>query len=74
MEINEDKIHRSDIFCEITGCTRGETVNMKHLCKLVTHPQGLFKCSQGEKILFINKVEESIHLTLAKSLVEEINL
>lgn len=74
MLINEDNIHRSKIFCELTGAHTGETVNLKHLTELILNPQGLFKEAQGERILYINKVEEPDDLLLAKSLVEEINL
>jgi probable selenium-dependent hydroxylase accessory protein YqeC len=74
MLINEDKVHRSKIFCEITGAQQGDTVKLEHLTKLIMHPQGLFKGAQGEKILYINKVEESEQLVLAKLLACEINL
>ena len=74
MLINEDKVHRSKIFCEITGSQQGDTVKLEHLTKLVMHPQGLFKGAQGEKILYINKVEEPEQLVLAKLLACEINL
>lgn len=74
MVINEDKVHRSKIFREITGSQEGEIVKLEHLCKVVTHPLGLFKGAQGEKILYINKVEEPGNLILAKLLVKEINL
>lgn len=74
MLINEDNIHRSKIFCEITGAKTGDTVNLKHLTELIFNPKGLFKGAQGERILFINKVENPNDLTLAKLLAEEINL
>jgi probable selenium-dependent hydroxylase accessory protein YqeC len=74
MLINEDKVHRSKIFCEITGAQQGDTVKLEHLTKLIMHPQGLFKGAQGEKILYINKVEEPEQLVLAKRLACEINL
>ena len=62
------------IFCEITGAKEGETVKLEHLSKIIIHPQGLFKGAQGDRILYINKVEEPIHLTLAEQLIKEINL
>lgn len=74
MLINEDKVHRSKIFCEITGADQGDTVKLEHLTKLIMHPQGLFKDAQGEKILYINKVEDPEQLVLAKLLACEINL
>ena len=74
MVINEDNVHRSKIFCQLTGAKQGETVKLEHLSKLIMHPQGLFKSAQGEKILYINKVDGPNDLILAKSLVNEINL
>ena len=72
--ISEDKVHRSKIFCKITGTDQGDTVKLEHLTKLIMHPQGLFKGAQGEKILYINKVEDPEQLVLAKLLACEINL
>ncbi|MGH4138996.1 selenium cofactor biosynthesis protein YqeC [Clostridium sp.] len=74
MLINEDNIHRSKIFCEITGAHEGEIVNLKYLTELILNPKGLFKGAKGQLILYINKVEEPNDLILAKSLVEEIKL
>ena len=73
MVINENNVHRSKIFCEITGAKEGDNVKLEHLLRLITHPLGLFKGSLGERILYINKVEEPTHLTLAERLVKEIN-
>ena len=73
MVINEDKVHRSKIFCIITGAEEGDTVKFEHLLKLIIHPKGLFKGSLGKRILYINKVEEPTHLTLAEQLVKEVN-
>jgi probable selenium-dependent hydroxylase accessory protein YqeC len=72
--VSEDKVHRSKMFCEITGAQPGDTVKLEHLVKLIMHPQGLFKGAQGEKLLYINKVEEPDQLVLAKLLACEINL
>jgi len=73
MVINEDKVHRSKMFCKVTGAEEGETVKLEHLAKLILHPLGMFKGSLGKRILYINKVEEPTHLTLAEQLVKEIN-
>ena len=72
--INEDTIHRSKIFCELTGAKQGDTVKLEHLSKLVLHPKGLFKGAKGEKIIYINKVETTKDLILAKNLIRKINL
>jgi len=72
--VSEDKVHRSKIFCEITGMQQGDTVKLENLTKLIIHPQGLFKDAQGEKVLYINKVEDSEQLVLAKLISCEIKL
>jgi len=72
--VNEDSVHRSKIFCEITGAHEGEIVKIEHLVELILNPEGLFKGAKGEKILFINKVEEPNDLILAKLLAAEIKL
>ncbi|WP_291633379.1 selenium cofactor biosynthesis protein YqeC [Clostridium sp.] len=74
MVISEDSVHRSKIFREITGAKEGETVNLENLLKIVMNPLGLFKAALGEKILYINKVEGSRDLILAKSLVKQVKL
>ena len=72
MVINEEKVHRSKIFCKITGADEGDTVKFEHLSKLVLHPLGLFKGALGNRILYINKVEEPTHLIVAERLAKEI--
>ncbi|HEY8892158.1 MAG TPA: selenium cofactor biosynthesis protein YqeC [Clostridium sp.] len=72
--INEDNIHRSEIFSEITGGKYGEAVTLEHLLNLVINPLGLFKGALGEKILFINKVNGPDDFASANLLVNKITL
>ena len=74
MVINEEKIHRSKIFCKITGAKEGDTVIIEHLLRLIMHPRGLFKAAQGKRILYINKIEESNDLILAELLALKLSL
>ena len=74
MTINEENVHRSKVFEEITGAEQGDIVKLEHLSKLIRHPLGLFKWAIGEKILYINKVEEPVHVVLANYLIKKINL
>jgi probable selenium-dependent hydroxylase accessory protein YqeC len=74
MVISEDNIHRSKIFCELTGAKQRELVNLEHLFNIIINPLGLFKAALGEKILYINKVEGPSDLTLANTLANEVNL
>jgi probable selenium-dependent hydroxylase accessory protein YqeC len=70
--VNEDNVHRSKIFCELTGAKQGETIKLEHLFKVIVNPLGLFKAALGEKILYINKVEGESGRVLATSLANEI--
>lgn len=72
MVVSEDNVHRSNIFCELTGAKQGDNVELEHLFKVIINPLGLFKAALGEKILFINKVEGQRDMILATSLVNEI--
>lgn len=73
MDICERNVHRKEAFCRITYGQEGEKITYKHLVSLIVHPQGLFKNSKGEKILFINKADDLYDLNKAKMLKEEIN-
>ncbi|MCC3865275.1 putative selenium-dependent hydroxylase accessory protein YqeC [Terrisporobacter petrolearius] len=57
LNINEDNIHRLDEFLKVINDEESQKVKVKHLKNLVLNKSGLFKFSQGEKILFINKAE-----------------
>lgn len=56
--VNRDNVHRINEFMDITEANINEKITIEHMIKLVLHEQGLFKNSRGEKILFINQVEE----------------
>lgn len=70
LNINEENIHRSPIFCELTNTKVGDTVNIENIADMITNPNGLFKNSFGEKILYINKVENSNTINNAKKLIK----
>lgn len=57
LPLSEQIAHRIKIFCEITGAVYGEAVEARHIAAMVSHPDGLFKCSSGRRILFINQIE-----------------
>lgn len=71
-KINSNNIHRVDKFLEITHSHLNEKVSLNHLLPLILHPNGLFKKALGEKILFINKVEDTNLTVLSKILSENI--
>ena len=57
VDIKEENIHRVDRFLEIINDYASNKVSIQHLEKLILHKNGLFKICNGDKILFINKVE-----------------
>lgn len=71
-EVNENNIHRLERFMNITASSKGDIINIDHIIKLIFHPKGLFKDAVGEKILFINKVENKNDIVLTKELVESV--
>lgn len=52
-------VHRLDIFLGLTGGKVGEPITVDHLYRMIVHRKGLFFQAQGEKVLFINKVESA---------------
>lgn len=58
--ICEALVHRLEIFSELTGGKVGERVTTDHLYRVIVHDKGMFFQAQGEKILYINKVESAI--------------
>lgn len=57
LNINEENIHRLDEFLKIINDEEAKKVKVKHLKNVILNKNGLFKSSEGEKILFINKTE-----------------
>ncbi|MBP6125593.1 MAG: putative selenium-dependent hydroxylase accessory protein YqeC [Leptotrichiaceae bacterium] len=55
--INYENIHRMERFLEISQGKENEFITLEHLYNVVTHKNGLFQHSIGEKILLINCVE-----------------
>lgn len=73
MKICESNVHRSEQFCKIAESHQGENITLEHLLNVIFHPQGLFKNAKGEKILFINKADDSYYLNQAEQLKNKIN-
>ncbi|GAA0121812.1 selenium cofactor biosynthesis protein YqeC [Clostridium faecium] len=71
--INEVNVHRIDHFTNISSGKLGEKISIPMICSLITHPLGLFKDSKGEKILFINKVENQHTSILANELIKHLS-
>lgn len=56
--INEENVHRSQIFLQIVGKNPEDQIEALDIVKLVTDPKGLFKDALGERILVLNKYSE----------------
>lgn len=72
IDINEENIHRVDKFLEIINDYSNNKVNIEHLEKLILNKNGLFKFYKGEKILFINKVEDINKRKNALNIIKDI--
>lgn len=72
IDINEENIHRVDKFLDIINDYSNNKVNIEHLEKLILNEKGLFKFSKGEKILFINKVEDINKRKNALNIIKDI--
>lgn len=69
--INNMNIHRLDKFLKICGETNG-VVSLENIKNIVLDKNGLFKNSVGDKILFINKVENVQREELTLELIKKI--
>ncbi len=74
LPLGEENVFRSTIFSQLTGLAEGEKIGIEALSRLVCHPEGLFKkAPPGSRChLFINKVEDSLHLKEAEELAFEV--
>lgn len=69
--INEENVHRVDLFLKILGKNSNDIIEADDIVKLVIDPDGLFKNSIGKQILILNKVE-SDKLDEIKSIKEKL--
>ncbi|ABS41422.1 selenium cofactor biosynthesis protein YqeC [Clostridium botulinum] len=70
--INDFNVHRVSYFLKITNGKLDEKISIPMISSLVTHPLGLFKGSLGERILFINKVENQHNIFLSYELIKHL--
>lgn len=69
-EINEENVHRPELFCQITNSKMDEVITAETILKLITHEQGLFKdVPEGCcKYVLLNKVENEVREKSALSI------
>lgn len=72
ININEENIHRVRKFLSIINDDLSKNVQPKHLKKVILSENGLFKIYKGEKILFINKVENVNNTINALNIIKDI--
>ncbi|MDK2587303.1 selenium cofactor biosynthesis protein YqeC [Romboutsia sedimentorum] len=72
MSIKDNNIHRLEELKKITDINNIK-ININNLVDIVLNKNGLFKNSYGERILFINKVENKANEEIAKILTHKIN-
>ena len=52
-----ENVLRLSEFTKLCSIARGEVIGLKHLARMIAHPDGLFKKAIGDRILYLNKVE-----------------
>ena len=72
VEICEENVFRSKDFCDIANAKQREPITIDHLFRMICHPKGLFQYAEGEKILFINKADDSYYFEFARGFVHEL--
>lgn len=72
--INEKNVHRVDEFLNITNAVENGIISLENVLSVIFHPNGLYKSSVGEKILFINKVETNEQKILIDELMHYIKI
>lgn len=72
--INESNVHRIKEFLNITDSKENGIISLEDIVRMIFHPKGLFKDSAGERILFINKVENHDQKFLAEKLLYYIKM
>ncbi|MGE5679065.1 MAG: selenium cofactor biosynthesis protein YqeC [Pseudomonadota bacterium] len=60
--VSESFVHRPELFCSITGCAEGDSIDAELVSRLVMHEEGLFKASpeKAARYLVLNKADGEI--------------
>lgn len=66
----EDIIHRIEKFSKISLISEGEEITPEAIANVISNKNGLFKNSVGEKILFLNKIENKKQYEMACKLLK----
>ncbi|ELC8443181.1 putative selenium-dependent hydroxylase accessory protein YqeC [Clostridium perfringens] len=69
-KITEENIHRIEIFNNIFKTKIGDEITLDVIAEIITNPKGLFKDAIGEKILFLNRIDDEKSKELVWELLE----
>ena len=57
-KITEKNIHRIEIFNDVFKTKVGDEITLNVILEIITNPKGIFKGAVGEKILFLNRIND----------------
>ncbi|EOU1756763.1 selenium cofactor biosynthesis protein YqeC [Clostridium perfringens] len=69
-KITEKNIHRIEIFNNVFKTKIGDEITLNVIAEIITNPKGLFKDAVGEKILFLNRINNKKSKELVWKLLE----
>jgi len=70
--VGDDVVLRTEKFCDMIGVRRGEIITATHIGQWIAHDKGIFKGSQGRKILFFNRIGSMRDEKIVKDIIQEI--
>lgn len=68
--IDEDTVHRPQIFCRLAGAGMGEVLTLAHMAAATGHPEGLMARAVGRRILLINQLDDAAAIDRAREFVK----
>lgn len=72
LRISVETVHNLDVYCDLTGKKVGDIITRDDIKRLILDPDQMFREAKGERVLFINKVENKILEEYATNLAKEI--
>lgn len=73
-KVNDENVHRPELFCNITECSIGSIIDEDKILKLIINRKGLFKnapCSSGRYVV-LNKVEKNNEIKAAEYIINSL--
>jgi probable selenium-dependent hydroxylase accessory protein YqeC len=68
-------VHRPELFCRITGCSEGDTIDTGMVSSLIAHEEGLFKAvpEQAERYVVLNKADGGRERLAAGEIIQRLS-